>query len=88
LPGYLIDRFEGPDWAVLEDEHARTFSLPREWLPDDVREGDLLDASRQLALGAHYVRFSLVEHGREARLEAAKRKRAAIPQGPKGDISL
>jgi hypothetical protein len=88
LPSYVIDRFEGPDWAVLEDEQARTFSIPRQWLPAEAREGDSLDAARERVLEADYVRFTVVEHGREERLEAARRKRAALPAGPKGDISL
>ncbi|GAB6170881.1 DUF3006 domain-containing protein [Paradesulfitobacterium aromaticivorans] len=39
---YIIDRFEDL-WAVVETNDRQTFSLPRELLPSDVCEGDVLD---------------------------------------------
>jgi hypothetical protein len=36
-------------WAVLEDEHAKTFNVLRSWLPGETQEGDQLDVSQQLA---------------------------------------
>ena len=41
MPRYTVDRFEGTDWVVLRDEQAKTFLVPRRWLPADVRTGDL-----------------------------------------------
>jgi hypothetical protein len=40
MPRYTVDRFEGTDWAVLRDEQAKTFLVPRRWLPAGVRPGD------------------------------------------------
>jgi len=42
---YTVDRFEGTEWVVLEDERARSLQVPRNWLPGDVREGDVISAS-------------------------------------------
>lgn len=39
----IVDRLEG-DWAVIE-WRGGTFNLPRCLLPEDVREGDVLELS-------------------------------------------
>ena len=87
MPRYTIDRFEGDDWVVLEDEHARTFNLPRRWLPPEAREGDVLDVSAQAGTDAHVLRV-VVDHGRDERLAEAIRRRSLLPRGPRGDLSL
>jgi hypothetical protein len=87
LPIYTIDRFES-EWAVLEDEHAQTFNVPCDWLPENAKEGDLLDISGVAAAGAHLLRLTVDAEGREERLAKARERRDALPRGPKGDISL
>ena len=47
MPRYTVDRFEGTDWVVLKDEQAKTFLVPRRWLPTDVREGDFVIEAQQ-----------------------------------------
>ncbi len=89
MPRYTIDRFEGGDWAVLEDDQARTFRIPRHWLPPGAREGDVLTVSTDAAeSGACVLRFELDPAGREERLDQARRLREQLPRGPKGDVSL
>lgn len=89
MPRYTIDRFEAEVWAVLEDEQARTFRVPRQWVPVAAREGDVLNAADASAGPAsQYVRFELDTAAREHRLAEADRLRAQLPRGPKGDISL
>ncbi|WP_243129186.1 DUF3006 domain-containing protein [Hathewaya massiliensis] len=39
---YIIDRFE-EDYAVIETEEGKTFDLPKDMIPKDAREGDVLD---------------------------------------------
>jgi hypothetical protein len=86
---YTIDRFEGDEWAVLEDEHARTFRVPRRWVPAGAREGDVLTATEAAAEPAtQTIRFELDPALRDERLGEAERRRAQLPRGPKGDISL
>jgi hypothetical protein len=85
---YTIDRFEGSDWAVLEDEQARTFNIPRQWLPADSRESDLVTVSEVLAADARLLRFALDPCGREERLKQTRETRERLPRGPKGDVSL
>ena len=89
MPRYIIDRFEGTAWAVLEDEQGKTFLVPRRWLPTQAREGDVVNETEQ-APDADTVslRLELDPKGRDERLEAAKRLRDHLPAGPKGDISL
>lgn len=42
----IIDRFE-EDWAVLE-YNDDTFDVPRELLPDEAKEGDVLKISFEI----------------------------------------
>lgn len=37
---FTVDRFEG-DFAVIETENGLFLNIPKEFLPDDVREGDV-----------------------------------------------
>lgn len=37
---YVIDRFEGT-WAVI-DHNRETFNIPRDLLPEDAKEGDII----------------------------------------------
>lgn len=39
---YIIDRFE-EDWAIVETENRTNFNLPRNVLPVDLKEGDVID---------------------------------------------
>jgi hypothetical protein len=89
MPRYTIDRFEGTDWAVLEDEQAKTFLVPRRWLPTQAREGDVvIEAARAPNAETTSLRLELDPQGRDERLANAKRLREQLPAGPKGDISL
>jgi hypothetical protein len=86
---YTIDRFDVGDFAVLEDELARTVRLPRRWLPPDAREGDVVEALEQDAEpGARILRFRLDPAARDAQRVEAERLRAGVPRAPKGDLSL
>jgi DUF3006 family protein len=86
---YTIDRFEGGEWAVLEDERARTFTVPRDWLPSGAREGDVLKASdTPEETNAKTIRFELDSAAQDEQLTRARQRRDALPRGPKGDISL
>lgn len=44
-PLCIIDRFEGEklQWAVIEYDGKLTFNLPRELLPKNAAEGDVLE---------------------------------------------
>lgn len=89
LPRYTIDRFEGTAWAVLEDEDAKTFLVPRRWLPMQAREGDVvIEAGQAPEADTMSLRLELDPSGRDERLAKAKRLREQLPSGPKGDISL
>ena len=85
---YTVDRFEGTEWVVLEDERARTLKVPRNWLPGDVREGDVISASVGAGTGASSLLFELNPQAREERLAEARRLRAQLPRAPKGDLDL
>jgi hypothetical protein len=88
LPIYTLDRFEGPEWAVLEDGRARTMRVPRAWLPADSREGDIINASVGVGTEASSISFQLDPMKRAERLAEAQRLRARLPRGPKGDLDL
>ncbi len=40
---YVLESFEG-EWAVLEADADMTFPIPRAWLPENVKVGDVLSA--------------------------------------------
>lgn len=85
---YTVDRFEEA-WAVLEDAQARTFQVPRDWLPAGAREGDVVVVTDERAEdAARRLRFELDPTAREQRLKQAQQLRSSLPKGPKGDISL
>ena len=68
MPRYTIDRFEGTDWVVLEDEQARTFLVPRRWLPTQAREGDVvIEAQQEPDADTVSVRLDLDPKGRSGR---------------------
>ena len=76
MPRYTIDRFEGTDWVVLEDEQARTFLVPRRWLPTQAREGDVvIEAQQAPDADTVSVRLDLDPKGRDERFANAKRLR-------------
>ena len=86
---YTIDRFEEEEWAVLEDSHAKTINIPREWLPALAREGDVVRCVRQDEdAGTRSVVFTLDNASRAERLDRARQLRDRLPRGPKGDVSL
>ena len=86
---YTIDRFEGPAWAVLEDEGGKTFPVPRRWLPEKAREGDVVSESERAADDDTVsLNLQLDPAAREERIAKAQQQRDQLPQGPKGDIYL
>ncbi|MEO8679978.1 MAG: DUF3006 domain-containing protein [Vicinamibacterales bacterium] len=86
---FTVDRFEGDEWAVLEDDQARTSRVPRHLLPPNTREGDVLDGTEHAdEAGARVMRFELNAAAREERLTEARRLRDSLPRGPKGDVSM
>lgn len=44
----VVDRLAG-DLAILAEENERLTAVPREWLPADVREGDVVQVRITLA---------------------------------------
>jgi hypothetical protein len=89
VPRYTIDRFEGSNWAVLEGASARTFTVPRDWLPSGAREGDIVTTLQTPHdTSATTVRFELDPEARDEQLAKARARREGLPRGPKGDISL
>ena len=89
MPLYTVDRFEGSEWAVLEDERAQPLRVPRNWLPADAREGDVINASVGTGTGATSpLLFELDPEKRDERLAEARGLRSQLPRGPKGDLQL
>jgi len=86
---YTIDRFEGSDWAFLEDESAHTFQVPRTWIPAEAHEGDVLAVETTAAASGTRELHVHVDHdATAARRGEATNLRDELPRGPKGDMSL
>jgi hypothetical protein len=56
---FIIDRFE-EDWAIIEYNN-KTFNLPKELLPSNAHEGDVLNISLSINIEA--------TKGREERIQ-------------------
>ena len=85
---YAVDRFEDQGWAVLERSDGETFNVPREWVPEDAGEGDVLRL--ELATQSEASRLLLVVDRAEERRRRgeAEERRARLPKGPEGDLEL
>ena len=85
---YAIDRFEDNGWTVLERPDGHTFNVPREWVPEDAGEGDVLRL--ELATQSDACRLLLVIDRAEGsrRREEVGERRARLPKGPEGDLEL
>ena len=89
LPVFTIDRFEGPAWAVLEDELARARTVPRSWVPPGAREGDVLSAPDDLPTDPMQVpRLDLDPTATADRRRLMQERRDRLPRGPSGNIRL
>lgn len=85
---YIIDRFEENEWAVIEDEESRTFSVPRQWMPPEAREGDVLKVSQESPGDRRVLHVELDTAAREERLTDAANRRGRLPRAPRGDLKL
>lgn len=89
MPAFTIDRFEGPDRAVLEDEHALTHSVPRAWIPPGAKEGDVLRSAGELPTdGTQTIQLHVDHSATAARHRLVQERRDSLPRGPEGDIRL
>ena len=87
-PGrHVVDALEHRDLATLEGPDGETVVVPRSWLPEGVREGDVLTtlATHRDATGA---RFSIDAAATEARRRALQERRDGLPKAPAGDLEL
>ena len=85
---FLLERFEDNGWAVLERPDGELFNAPREWLPEEAREGDVLKVDAVSKSKASRVSFSIDATETAERREAARERRDSLPKGPEGDIEL
>jgi hypothetical protein len=85
---YAIDRFDGRDWVVLEDDAARTFHIPRSWVPAEAQEGDVLTIDTQDSATATALHITIDRDATARRRRQAEEIRQRLPRGPKGDVSL
>ena len=87
---YTIDRFEGTEWAILEDKDAKTFNVPRSSLPAHAKEGDvlkILQESRDTG-PTQSSRIEVDQTATAERMEKISAQREQLRRGPKGDVSL
>jgi hypothetical protein len=85
---YAIDRFEDREWVVLEDESARTFRVPRSWVPADAREGQVLAVDTEESASANALRIVVDSDATTKRQQQVQQLRSSLQRGPKGDLSL
>ncbi len=84
----FIDRFEDNGWVALEREDRQTFNVPRDWLPEDAKEGDILKVDIASQGQASRISFTVDEEEKERRLEELRASREDRPVVPEGDLEL
>ena len=90
-----IDRFEDNDLAVLESRkgientEVMNFSVPRSWLPEDCKEGDILTVtSSAVGLNEGTLTFAIDREGTARATQEISNLRASLTKVPDGDIDL
>ena len=83
-----LERFEDNGWAVLERADGETFHVPRAWVPQNAKEGDVLS----LELNA-YAESSQIALGLDVDETARRREEAqawydVTPKVGEGDLEL
>ena len=85
---FFLDKFEDNGWARLEREDGKSFDVPREWLPEEAREGDVLKGDVASQGQASRVSFTVDDAEKARRLEEVRTLRENRPVAPEGDITL
>lgn len=83
---WIVDRIEG-DLAVVEDEAGNTFDVPLGILPDDVKEGDVLQLAREPGGTVQSIRRD-AQATQERRREMEALQDELRGRDPGGDIEL
>lgn len=88
-PGhYVVDALEHPDLATLEGPDGRSLIVPRSWLPEDAREGDVLTTLATYENADATVRFEIDTAATEERRRTLQQRRDDLPRAPSGDLEL
>ena len=91
---YVLEHFEDQTWAVLEDPNEKCVVIPRAWLPEHSREGDMLrvmvldEDSPGRNADASLVVFEIQQEETKRTLERLEKLRTSLPQAAEGDIEL
>jgi hypothetical protein len=88
LQTFVIDRIEDGLIAVLEDDQERTLSVPANWLPQDLQEGDVLQVAIADTEAGRAVRFEIDRDATRRLRDEASALRASLDRAPEGDIEL
>ena len=83
-----LERFEDNGWAVLERADGETFNVPREWIPEQAREGDVLSVERDLEGKASRLLLAIDPEETERRRDEAQTWYDATPKVGEGDLEL
>jgi len=87
---YTVDRFENAARVVLEDDTGHTFIIPKSWMPEGAKEGDLLsvviDRSRSPSVAV--LNIEIDREATDRRRREVDQLRQRLPRAPKGDVSL
>ena len=87
---FTVDRFADAAWVVLEDDTGRTFSIPKSWVPEDAKEGDVLSLVVDRSGGSSVTALNIAIDGEatDQRRRQVGELRQRLPRAPKGDLSL
>ena len=85
---FFLDKFEDGGWARLEREDGKSFDVPRDWLPEDASEGDVLRGEVASQGQASRVSFTVDDAEKGRRLEEVRKLRESRPVAPEGDLTL
>ncbi|MDQ3396854.1 MAG: DUF3006 domain-containing protein [Deinococcota bacterium] len=84
-----VDRFEDGGWAVLESDDGRVIDLPRAFLPEEARAGDVIRLETAYGGETSVLILRLDREAADAQRDASGRLLARLRgKDPGGDIEL
>lgn len=84
---YVVDSIEDA-WARIEAEDASRIQIPERWLPPNAKESTVVRIETSGQGDNRTIQITIDREATDARLEAARDLRKAIPKGATGDIDL
>lgn len=83
-----LERFEDNGWAILERADGETFNVPKGWIPQSAKEGDVLTLELNAYAESSKIALRVDREETARRREEAQAWYDATPKVGEGDLEL